>query len=108
VHHRFIEEMSIFDVEAHYKSKSYRDDLIRAQNEKPKIIECLQANVSDENKEIFRKNFSANPFWVFDEHLGYGMYIRNVLRKNGLCYDDFVMDDNWITWTLEAFNMKKS
>ena len=100
--------MSIYEAEKHYKSKAYLSDLKKAQDERLKIIECLRANVSEEDKEIFRQNIKVTPLWAIDSHLEYGMHIRNLLRKNGFNYDAFVMDDNWITWTFEAFFTKTS
>jgi hypothetical protein len=84
------------------KSKPYLDDLKRASEDRPKIIECLRANVSEECKEVFRKNVIKDPLWAAMHHLDYGMYIRNLLRENGYDYNSWVMDRLWIEWTEEA------
>ena len=94
--------MSIHDSIDYYESKKHQDELKRAREDHLKIVECLKVNVPEEYKEVFRRNVLANPFWVIEQHLGYGMYIRNLLRKKRFVYDDFVMDDLWIEWASEA------
>ncbi len=56
----------------------------------------------EEHRAVFRRNVLANPLWVIDQHLGYGMYVRNLLREHGFNYDNFVMDDLWIEWAAKA------
>lgn len=88
---------------AHLESKEYKDDLRRAREDTPRIVEFLRANVPEELREEFRRSVLLDPYWVLEQHLGFGMYIRNLLRGHGFSYDSWVMDDSWFVWAAKAF-----
>lgn len=84
----------------------FEADLKRALQDEAKIVSFLVGAIPDTEKEVIREEIEKNSFWIRLQHLRYGMYIRNLLRKQGFNYDIYVMDEMWSFWLQKALQAR--
>lgn len=95
-------KLEFVDEDGNEVDSAYEADLKRALQDEAKIVSFLVRAIPDTEKEVIREEIEKNSLWITLQHLRYGMYIRNLLRKQGFNYDIYVMDEMWSFWLQKA------
>ena len=93
------------DEEGNEIDSIYEADLQRANEDEEKTVSVLSGAISDTEKDAIREEIENNSLWITRQHLHYGMYIRNLLRKQGFDYNIFVLDNMWGYWLQKALQI---
>ncbi len=66
-------------------------------------IRYLMDNIPKEClKKVFVAVQNKGSLWWLPFHMGFGMYVRNVLRNGGFKWDAIILDELWYTLIEEA------
>ncbi len=95
----------MLDEDGNEVDSGYEADLQRAIDDEEKIVSFLAGSLSDADKDAIREEMENNSLWIIRQHLHYGMYIRNLLRKQGFDYHIFVLDNMWGYWLQKALQI---
>ena len=93
------------DEEGNEIDSIYEADLQRANEDEEKTVSFLSGAISDTEKDAIREEIENNTLWITRQHLHYGMYVRNLLRKQGFDYHIFVLDNRWGYWLQKALQI---
>jgi predicted nucleic acid binding AN1-type Zn finger protein len=87
-------------------SINYKDEK-NPPYKKEKAVEYLIDNIPENTikdiKKLMRKNGSD---WWVEQHYGYGMVVKNLLRQSGYCSDILQLNNVWVGCVEEAVKRK--
>jgi hypothetical protein len=69
-----------------------------------KLISFLSGKLSEETCKELTKLLLEEPYWLYFQHLGYGMTIRNILRE--VCDDFGTLESSWDSILIKAVKRK--
>ena len=76
--------------------------------ERPLMVSFLAALLSGKTKRSIKAQIEANPGDFFAvQHLSFGMWLRNQLRRAGFEYDAITLDNVWSGLLLDALYLPK-